>query len=296
MKRDRNKEYQTRQDIKMAIRRLLPNWFLGLIRRRQVSLQKMLGFLNEPRVLPPEKEVFNSLAVVLPCYGHARYLPLAFESIIRQTRPPEEVIIIDDRSPDNTAEVIGQLISEYKQSGANQIKFIVQTNNKNLGQCASINKAVELSESDLVMIMNDDDYLMEDAVETMFDLFQKNPQIALIGGSNVGFTEDNILLKKPKKIKDYPGGDPVKLAITTPKDALAFEDYCSLNMTHSSSTFVRIKGVAAGLYRPKKDRLVPFSDRDFQIRINLLYSVGTNVLVPFCFWRSDSSVDSGRYS
>lgn len=281
----------------MLIRSFLPNWFLKLIRRRQVSLKKMQNFLKEfesKKINEPTK--IETLAIVMPCYNHAEYLPLAFESAVKQTRQPNEIILIDDYSSDNTYEIIKNLVSDYQKNNPNtQINFIIQKNEKNLGQAMTINKANNLTQTDLVMILNDDDYLMDDAVQIVMDTFKNNPGLALVGGAYIKFSGNNFLAKQAKISTDQIGSDK-KLTTRQPAEALGYEDFCSLNMTHSSSTFSRLKALSVGLYRPLKTRIVRFSDRDFQIRLNLLYPVGIYRQLPLCFWREDSSQDSGLNS
>jgi len=293
---NRNEKVQRKQDIKMAIRRLLPNWFLRLVRRPQVPLKKKLSFLAEPRVLPTEPVKLETLAIIVPCFEHARYINQAFESIVRQTRLPDEVIFIDDCSPDNTTEVLNGLITDYEATNPGQIKFLVSRNEKNQGQALSINKAVELTTADLVMILNDDDYLLHDTVETTLILFQRHPDLALVGGTNIEFHGFEAPTEANRLIKEMFQSNEIDIKITSPAEALKYEDFNSLNMTHSGSTFVRTKAIAAGLYRLKKDRIIVYSDRDFQIRLNLLYPAGTSDKISFCFWRNDSSVDNGLFT
>jgi glycosyltransferase involved in cell wall biosynthesis len=294
--RNRNQKEQFKQDLKLKLRALLPQFILNVLRRRQVPLDKMREFLKTHRSIPYSPH-FDRLAIVVPCYGHEKYLPDAFESIISQTELPDEVIFVDDGSPDNTAAVITELIANYEKINAGSIRFNLHRNSKNLGQSAAINKGVELAESDLVMVLNDDDYLMNDLVEVTKFLFKNNPDLALLGGSNIAFRSMAEITPDAKKISSFVKKESIKLRITTPADAINFEDYCSLNMTHTGSTFVKPKAIAAGLYYPyKKDRIVHFSDRDFQIRLNLLYPAGTTSEIPFCFWRNDSSVDNGRFT
>lgn len=289
---------QIRFDLKLAFRKILPKWFLKLIRRRQVSLVKMLDFQREFDSKKIKESTNNqTIAIIVPCYNHHRYLPLTFESIIKQTCLPDQVVLIDDYSNDNTYQVIQELVSGYqKNNPEKKIEFIVRKNEKNLGQAETINRATILAKTDLVMILNDDDYLMHDAVEITLSLFQKNKNLALIGFSNINFDNNNFLANSRKMAKDYYSINNLTLKITAPSDALNFENYCSLNMTHTGSTFNRAKALSINGYWPKKNRLVRFSDRDFQIRMNLLYQVGTNVELPLCFWRTNSSIDSGRNS
>ncbi len=293
---NKNQKEQRKQNLKLAIRRLLPKWFLSLIRRRQVPLKKMQYFLSSHSPANNSTSTPETISIIVPCYGHGPYLEIMFTSIIKQTRLPDEVILINDYSPDETGLILKRLVAEHQAKKPNQIKFTILTNDKNLGQALTLNRGIETATSDLIMILNDDDYLMHDAVETMFYLFKQEPGIALIGGSMIDFGDNHFLDQHPKLITKQIKLNAINLRITTPADALAFEDYCSLNMAHSASTFIRTKALAAGLYRPKKERIVHFSDRDFQIRMNLLYPVGSTEQVAFSFWRNNSSVDNSLFT
>lgn len=54
-----------------------------------------------------------SIAVVVPNYNHGRFLTESLSSIARQTRQPDEVVIIDDGSNDNSIEVVTSFLNEH---------------------------------------------------------------------------------------------------------------------------------------------------------------------------------------
>jgi glycosyltransferase involved in cell wall biosynthesis len=47
----------------------------------------------------------TTVSVIIPCYNQAKYLPDALDSVLKQTYPHWECIIVNDGSPDNTEEV-----------------------------------------------------------------------------------------------------------------------------------------------------------------------------------------------
>jgi glycosyltransferase involved in cell wall biosynthesis len=240
------------------------------------------------------REAPGSLTVVVPCFGHAAYLPDLLESIVAQTRQPDEVIFVDDDSPDATKEILTAFVaSQRKPDGG---RFVLLSNDRNMGQAASLNRAISAAASEAIMILNDDDYLMHDAVESMLALFGQNPGVAMIGAHSIHFAGPDALAAAPKRSTAYgPPGLP--LVIHRPEGVPGYRHYNDLNMTHSGSCFWKAAWDAVGGYRVvKTERVVPFSDRDFQLRVNALWPVAVAYETPLSFWRTDASVDAGRDS
>lgn len=55
-----------------------------------------------------------TLSVVMPNYNHARYLPTAIEELLTQSRPPDELLVLDDASTDNSLEVLRELAARHR--------------------------------------------------------------------------------------------------------------------------------------------------------------------------------------
>jgi glycosyltransferase involved in cell wall biosynthesis len=244
---------------------------------------------RHPRVgLPAEPP--RSIAVVVPCYNHAAYLPRAFESVVAQTRQPDEAIFVDDASPDDTTQVLRGLLAAHASVPMGSYRLLV--NDRNIGQAATLNRAIAAASTDLIMVLNDDDYLMHDAVESMLDLFARHQEVALIGAMAIHFAGDDELAAAPK-LSTAHGMPGSPLTIHLPDDVHRYRRYTDLNMTHSGSCFRKVAWAAVGGYRQKPERCVPHSDRDFQLLVNCLWPVAVAYETPYSFWRSDSSVDSG---
>jgi glycosyltransferase involved in cell wall biosynthesis len=233
----------------------------------------------------------SSITVVIPCYGHGPYLKEMFTSLIQQSRQPEAIIFVIDDSPDNSLEILQELISSYQDQTPCQFEILI--NEKNLGQAATLNHGISHVKTDLIMILNDDDYLMHDCVEVMLELFEKFPHVCLMGGHSLAFGQ-NELANLPKHIQSICPMDQIPISISLPSRVKHFRSTNSINMTHSSSTFYKSAWEAVGGYFPnKEDRVVPNSDRDFQMRVNALFPVGISYEIPLSCWRNYSSVDHG---
>ena len=260
----------------------------------EISQRKVRAFIKSKKdALKPHlfKSPNPKIAIVVPCYGHAPFLKVMLESIKLQTLAPNQVIFVVDYSPDTSEKILKELIREY-QSQTNA-ELILLTNEKNLGQAASLNKGIEYSFCDLIMILNDDDYLMHDSIETAIQLLGKYPQAALLGGHSLHFSSAQ-LANTPKVIQAICPLDRIEIDFRPAEKALQYRKYNDINMTHSGSCFYKSAWQAIGGYYPdKSERLVHFSDRDFQLRMNALFPVALSNITPLSCWRNDSSVDQG---
>ncbi len=259
------------------------------IRRRQLlRFQREHAVVVETRATPPA-----TLCVVVPVYRHAAYLPVALSSIASQNRFPDEVILILDASPDDSHAVAERTLAAWPL--AQKSKARILHNENNLGQAASINRAVASSASDLIMILNDDDALLPHAVQTTLNLFAQHPSIHLSGAHALHFQGEEARRTLTHTALRRPTASQVH--IRTPDDLVRYRRGNDLNLTHSASCFTRTAWQAVGGYQsdPAK-RVIRYSDRDFQLRVAALFPVALLPTFPLSLWRTDSSVDAGRNS
>jgi glycosyltransferase involved in cell wall biosynthesis len=86
------------------------------------------------------------VSVVIPAYNAASVLPRAIESVLGQTSRPEEVIVVDDGSTDNTA----QVATQYGPS----ITYIRQDN---AGASAARNRGIAEATGEWIAFLDSDD-------------------------------------------------------------------------------------------------------------------------------------------
>ncbi|MBT8488927.1 MAG: glycosyltransferase, partial [Gemmatimonadetes bacterium] len=89
----------------------------------------------------------SCISVVVPAYNHERFIGRALESVQRQTLPPGEVMVVDDGSPDETAEVVEGFVG-------NGVRLVRQ---ENRGAHNALNRAIRLSRGDWIAVLNSDD-------------------------------------------------------------------------------------------------------------------------------------------
>lgn len=99
-----------------------------------------------------------TIATVIPVYNGAAYIGEAIRSVFQQTRLPHEVIVVNDGSTDDSADVLNQLSRTYN------FRII---NCENGGQSAARNLGVERSNSDLIAFLDQDDIWYPDHLEAL---------------------------------------------------------------------------------------------------------------------------------
>ena len=93
-----------------------------------------------------EAESGPMISVVIPCYNREPFLAETIESVLKQTRPVGEIIVVDDGSTDRSAEVA-------RSYGARVISM-----NRNRGHAAACNAGVDAARGDLLAWLDADDY------------------------------------------------------------------------------------------------------------------------------------------
>jgi glycosyltransferase involved in cell wall biosynthesis len=106
-----------------------------------------------------------TITVVVPCYNHGRFLEESVRSLLVQTYKQLEIIIVNDGSTDNTAEVAEALVKEDAR-----IKFINFPENK--GKWFCLNKAIESCEGLIVTCQDADDVALPQRIERQFMAMQ----------------------------------------------------------------------------------------------------------------------------
>lgn len=151
---------------------------------------------NNEQVVPQSIEVNErvtpefKVSAVIPNYNYARFLRERVDSILFQTYPVSEIIILDDCSKDNSIEVIEQIISENKSG----IPIRLVKNEKNSGSVfAQWQKAFQLAKEDYVWIAEADDSCNERFLETIMRGF-RTPGVIISYCESLTIDENNKLL------------------------------------------------------------------------------------------------------
>ena len=113
-----------------------------------------------------------SVSIITPCYNGARYLRETIESALAQTRPPLEMIVIDDGSTDDSAAIA--------ESFGEPVRVIRQ---KNQGESVARNRGIEVARGSHLMFLDADDLLHPEALERLTDAVAGDPRAVALMGS-----------------------------------------------------------------------------------------------------------------
>ena len=105
-----------------------------------------------------------AVSAVIPTYNRGHLLKNAIDSILAQTYPVHEIIIVDDGSTDGTGEMIQNYINE-RSAAASQIRYFYQ---KNQGQSVAYNKGLERANGEWIAFQNSDDVWLPEKLELQF--------------------------------------------------------------------------------------------------------------------------------
>ena len=113
----------------------------------------------------------HKISVYIPSHNYGRYLDCAIQSVLAQTIDDWELIVIDDGSTDNTADVL------KKYEGHPKIRTVYQ---KNKGLNVTNNIALRLSNGKYLIRLDADDYMDENILLVLSNMLDSRPEVGLV--------------------------------------------------------------------------------------------------------------------
>jgi glycosyltransferase involved in cell wall biosynthesis len=122
------------------------------------------------------------VSVIIPCYNHAHFLRDAIESILKQTYPHYEIIVIDDGSTDDTS----RLAESYSR-----VRLVRQANQ---GLSTARNRGIRESRGEYLVFLDADDRLLPTALEIGVRELTLRPECAFVYGRSQHINFDGIAI------------------------------------------------------------------------------------------------------
>ncbi len=146
------------------------------------------------------------ISVIIPSYNMGKTLEKAINSVLRQTNKNTEIIIVDDGSKDNTADVMSRIIQAHPN-------IIYIKMKKNGGRSVALNHALNLFTGEYVAFLDADDTFPDDSLEVRLKDFQDNPDVDFIYTSSVNQT--NGVTRSVKKVRSMESSRQLAIAALT---------------------------------------------------------------------------------
>lgn len=111
----------------------------------------------------------SSVSVIIPSYNYGRFIAEAIGSALGQSLAPAEIIVVDDGSADDTAEIVAGF--------GDAVRYIRQENS---GVCVARNRGVAESSGELIAFLDADDIWEPTKLEKQAELFGRDGRIGLV--------------------------------------------------------------------------------------------------------------------
>ncbi len=110
-----------------------------------------------------------NISVIIPTYNRASTIERALQSVLGQTFPPQEIIVVDDASTDNTSEIL----EKYSD------KISIITNPKNSGVSISRNVGIQQARGDWIAFLDSDDQWESRKLEKQNQFHAVHPELKI---------------------------------------------------------------------------------------------------------------------
>jgi len=199
------------------------------------------------------------VSVIIPTYNRAEFIVKSIESVLSQTRPVDEIIVVDDGSTDNTKQVINSKFGKH-------VKYVWQ---ENAGPAAARNTGIRYSTGDWLALIDSDDVWTPHKNERECNFISENSGTEFLFSHMGVFFNDNIDSAK-KEIKNER---VCKYFETNNKDAKeSFSYLIEENIVPTSSTFFKKECLnRTGTFN---ENLKSGEDLDLWLRLSLYCKVG----------------------
>jgi glycosyltransferase involved in cell wall biosynthesis len=107
-------------------------------------------------------------------FNGEKYVAAQIESMVRQTRLPTEIVIVDDRSTDETRSIVQESCNRQ------DVRILVHLNDSNLGVRRNFERAISTSNAQIIFLSDQDDVWFPQKVERILKEFEKDDHVGLV--------------------------------------------------------------------------------------------------------------------
>lgn len=126
----------------------------------------------------------TTISVALCTFNGERFIREQIQSILAQTRLPDELIVSDDASGDNTVALVEEMVAAFNASAVpRSISLRVLRNKASLGVTRNFEQAIVATTGDLIVLCDQDDKWMPTRVAVALAQFESRPELLLLFGN-----------------------------------------------------------------------------------------------------------------
>lgn len=199
------------------------------------------------------------VSVVMATYNGEAYIFKQMQSILNQYYKPDEVIIYDDRSTDNTVKIVTKFIEENNLSN-----WTLKVNYKNEGWKKNFYKSLKEASEELIFFCDQDDIWEPDKINIMREKMLENRNILALAG-RMRLIDENDKILPPSKILPFSGENSGKIyknkfnskfvytivpgcTLCIKSDLLKYMDMLDFSIIPHDSLFWKIATILDGAY------------------------------------------------
>jgi glycosyltransferase involved in cell wall biosynthesis len=120
------------------------------------------------------------VSIAIICFNYGRFLPECLDSCLGQTVPADQIVVVNDGSTDDTAQVLDGYAARFAQ--------ILPVHQRNGGICAATNAALGACTGEVVLLLDADDAMAPERIEKVLDALRRR-----VDGQLPGWTHNGML-------------------------------------------------------------------------------------------------------
>jgi len=203
-----------------------------------------------------------TVSLIVPTFNRSKYLAASITSLVAQTHPVDELLIVDDGSTDDTPQVVPTLPGNP-----------VYLRKENGGRAAAINHGVRHAKGDLIWVFDDDDIALPNSLALLIAPF-------LVPGSRTDFTYG------PWYLCDEAPDGSLTVAGTSKSPALSgpafFHEMLYRCFTQGNAMLIARRCYDA--IGPMREDLIRSQDHEYMLRLSRRFAA-TPITEPVFYWR-----------
>ncbi|MCA9456064.1 MAG: glycosyltransferase family 2 protein [Nitrospira sp.] len=197
------------------------------------------------------------ISVVIPAYNAEVFIGQTIQSVLDQTYPWHEIIVVDDGSTDSTKEALKRF--------EGRIRYLHQ---QNKGPSAARNTGIQSAKGDFICFLDADDLWIPEKLEVQLAFMEANPDIALVCSDYEEFNEEAIVLSSflAEKHHMFPTCPIVAGPLDNAFEKLVFENFVGTPTVMLRKSCLEKAGVF-------DEEIRSVEDRDLWLRISAWYRI-----------------------